>query len=166
MAVLGLAAMVTSTRAPFLSFTSPRSSVNEFSIRRSPCRRAALSTRIYAFSSRLRLRGGIILSTVPGKVVSRRTGMALLSRVRSIVLADLAMRGSAISRLTLARSASPGSLPAFLAFLCIHPSSQLDGSRTAPFRTLIGVSGGFLLIRLNGVSASASGKNRRSTPRS
>jgi hypothetical protein len=48
------------------------------------------------------------------------------------------MRGSAISFLTLARSAAPASLPAFLAFLCsIHPSSQLDGSGTAPFRTLM-----------------------------
>jgi len=111
----------------------------------SRCRRAALSTPIFASSGRLRLRDGMILSTVPYVAVFDRTGIRPLSRVRSIVLADLAMRGSAISFLTLARNASPGSLPAVLAFLgSMLPSSQLDAGQTAPFRTLVEFPADFL----------------------
>lgn len=80
----------------------------------------------------------MILSTVPGMVVLGRSAMRLVSRFRCVILADLAMRGLAISFLTLARVASLASLLVFLVFLCsMHPSSQLEGSHTAPFRTLV-----------------------------
>jgi hypothetical protein len=43
------------------------------------------------------------LSTVPGKVVLDCSGIRAVSRFRSAIVADLAMRGFAISFLTLAR---------------------------------------------------------------
>ena len=45
----------------------------------------------------------MILSTVPGMVVLGRSGIRAVSRFSSAILADLAMRGLAISLLTLAR---------------------------------------------------------------
>ncbi len=59
----------------------------------------------------------MILSTVPGMVVLGCSGIRAVSRFSSAILADLAMRGFAISFLTLARVALPGFL-AFLVFLC------------------------------------------------
>ena len=59
------------------------------------------------------------LSTVLGMVVLGCSGIRAVSRFSSVILADRAMRGFAISFLTLARMALPGS---FLAFLCsMHP---------------------------------------------
>jgi hypothetical protein len=57
----------------------------------------------------------MILSTVQGMVVLGSLGIRVVSRIGSIILADLDMRGLAISFLTLARVASPRS---FLRFLC------------------------------------------------
>jgi len=50
----------------------------------------------------------IIFSTVPGMVVLGCSGIRALSSFSSAILADLVMRGFAISFLTLARVASPG----------------------------------------------------------
>jgi hypothetical protein len=57
----------------------------------------------------------MILSTVPGKVVLDCSGIRAVSRFRSAIVADLAMRGFVISFLTLARVESLG---VFLVFLC------------------------------------------------
>ena len=57
----------------------------------------------------------MILSTVQRMVILGCLGIRVVSRVSSIILADLAMRGFAISFLTLARVASPRS---FFRFLC------------------------------------------------
>jgi hypothetical protein len=57
----------------------------------------------------------MILSTVPGMVVLGCSGIRAVSRFSCVILADLAMRGFAISLLTLARVGLPGS---FLCFLC------------------------------------------------
>jgi hypothetical protein len=63
---------------------------------------------------------GMILSTVQGIVVLGCLGIRVVSRIGSIILADLDMRGFAISFLTLARVALARS---FLRFLCrIHLS--------------------------------------------
>jgi hypothetical protein len=56
----------------------------------------------------------IILSTVPGMVVLGRSRVRVVSRFSSIILADLAVRGLAISFVTLARIAVSDSLSAFL----------------------------------------------------
>ena len=62
----------------------------------------------------------MILSTVPGMVVLGCSEILAVSRFSSVILADLAIRGVAISFLTLARIALPDSL---LLFLCsMHPS--------------------------------------------
>ena len=58
----------------------------------------------------------MILSTVPGMVTLGGSGIRVVSSFSSAILADLAMRGFAISLLTLARVALPGS---FLFFLSI-----------------------------------------------
>ena len=125
---------VTSTCAPFLSLTSsPCSSVNVFSIRRSRYPWSAPPTAICAFSGWLGRGDGMILSTVPGMVVLGCSGTRVVSRFSSVVLADLAMRGLAISFLTLARIALSDSL---LVFLCsMHPSWHRDGSYAVAFRT-------------------------------
>jgi hypothetical protein len=128
------AVTVTSMRAPFLSLTSsPCSLVKVFSIRRSRCRWSALSTAICAFSGWLGRGDGMIFSTVPGMVVLGCSGIRAVSRFSSLIVADLAMRGFAISLLTLARVAWTGS---FLAFLCrMHLSSLRDGCHAVTFRT-------------------------------
>ena len=133
--VAGSAATVTSTRLPFLSFTSsPCSSVNAFSIRRSRCPRSGPSTYICAFSGWLRREDGMILSTIPGTVALACSGFRVVSNFSSATLADLAMRGFAISFLTLAVVAL---LRFFLAFLCsTHTCSHGDGNYTVPFRTV------------------------------
>jgi hypothetical protein len=58
---------------------------------------------------------GMILSTVQGVVVLGSLGIRVVSRIGSIILADLDMRGFAISFLTLACVVSARS---FLRFLC------------------------------------------------
>jgi len=85
----------------------------------------------------------MIFSTVPGMVVLGRSGTRARSRFRSAILADLAMRGLAISFLTLARIESLCSFLVFLALLgfldslcSMLPSSRRGKSRAAPFRTL------------------------------
>jgi len=55
------------------------------------------------------------LSTVPGMVELGCSGIRAVSRFRSATLADLVMRGFAISLLTLARVAMSDS---FLVLLC------------------------------------------------
>src|ERR1700688_10585 len=61
----------------------------------------------------------MILSTVPGMLVLGRFGIRPVCSLRCVILADLAMRGRAISFLTLARVASTTS---FLLFLLFFPS--------------------------------------------
>src|SRR6202022_4440043 len=63
------------------------------------------STVICAFSGWLGRGDGIILSTVPGMVVLGCSGIRVVSKFSSAILADLALRGFAISFLTLARVA-------------------------------------------------------------
>src|ERR1700680_2647382 len=75
----------------------------------------------------------MILSTVPGIVVLGCSGIRAVSRFSSVILADLAMRGSAISFLTLERIALSDSL---LLFLCSMRSSwHRDESHEVPFGT-------------------------------
>jgi hypothetical protein len=63
---------------------------------------------------------GMILSTVPDMIVLGCSGIRVVSRFSSIILADLAMRGFAISFVTLARATLPDS---FVFFLCsMHQS--------------------------------------------
>lgn len=57
----------------------------------------------------------MILSTVPGTVALGWSGIRAASRFSSAILADLAIRGFAISLMTLARVALAC---CFLAFLC------------------------------------------------
>ncbi len=57
----------------------------------------------------------MILSTSPGMVVLGRSGIREVSKFSSAILADLDMRGFAISFLTLACVALPNS---FLVLLC------------------------------------------------
>jgi hypothetical protein len=126
---------VTSTRAPFLSFTSsPCSSVNTFSKRRFRWRRSAPSTATCAFSGWLGRGDGIIFLTVPGMVVLGCSGIRAVSSFISAILADLAIRGLAISSLTPACDALP---VFFLAFLCgIHPPLHRDKIGTVPLSTV------------------------------
>jgi hypothetical protein len=111
---------VTSTWVPFLSFTSsPCSSVNALSIRRSRYLRSGPSTVICAFSGLLELGEGTILATIPGTVELGCSGFRVESNFSSAILADLAVRGCAISFLTLERVALSN---LFLLFLCsMHP---------------------------------------------
>jgi hypothetical protein len=76
----------------------------------------------------------MILWTVPGMVTLGCSRIRDVSRFSSPILADLAMRGFAISLLTLARIALPDS---FLVFLCgIHLSSHRETGRAVPFCTV------------------------------
>ena len=133
--VSGSAVTVTSTRAPFSSFrSSPFSSIKLFSIRRFRYRRSAPSTAICAFSGWLGRGDWMILSTVPGMVTLGGSGIRVVSSFSSAILADLAIRGFAISFLILARVALPGS---FLVFLCSMPSrSHRYGGHAVPFCTV------------------------------
>ena len=63
-------------------------------------------------------RDGIILLTVPGMVVLGGSEIRAVSKFSSAIFADLAMRGFAISLLTLTNDALP---VFFLVFLCIIP---------------------------------------------
>jgi hypothetical protein len=56
----------------------------------------------------------MILLTVPGMATLGCSGIRAVSRFSSAILADLAMRGFAISFLTLARVELPGSFLRFL----------------------------------------------------
>ena len=56
----------------------------------------------------------MILSTVPDMVIVGCSGIRAVSRFSSVILADLAMRGFAISFLTLARVALPDSFLRFV----------------------------------------------------
>ncbi|MGA7556851.1 MAG: hypothetical protein WBW54_24130, partial [Candidatus Acidiferrales bacterium] len=58
---------------------------------------------ICAFSGWFVPGDGMIFSTVPGMVLLGCSGFRAVSRFSSAILADLAMRGLAISILTLAR---------------------------------------------------------------
>jgi hypothetical protein len=75
----------------------------------------ALTTayEICAFSGFFGIRDVTILSTVPEMVVLDRVGILSFSRCSSAILADRAMRGFAISFLTLARALSPDSFLPF-----------------------------------------------------
>src|SRR5579872_2881883 len=76
----------------------------------------------------------MILPTVPERVVLGRSGIRAVSSFSSAIFADLAMRGCAISFLTLASDAFSN---LFLLFLSnMHPSCHRDGSRAVPFRTI------------------------------
>jgi len=61
---------------------------------------------IYVFSGCLRVREGMILATVLPRLALACFGIRTIARSRSIILADLDIRGFAISFLTLARVAS------------------------------------------------------------
>jgi hypothetical protein len=68
----------------------------------------------YLCFSRWLARGdGMILSTIPGTVVLGCSGALAVSRFSAVILADLAMRGFAISFLTLAYVAPDLVLPFF-----------------------------------------------------
>ena len=76
----------------------------------------------------------MILSTVPGMVVLGCSGIRPVSRFSSVILADLAIRGFAISFLTLACVARSDFV---LLFFCgMYSSWHRGGSHAAPFRTL------------------------------
>jgi len=76
----------------------------------------------------------MILSTVPGMVALGCSGIRVISRFSSAILADLAMRGLAISLLTLACVALPDS---FFDSLCgMRPYWHVDISDAVPFRTV------------------------------
>jgi hypothetical protein len=76
----------------------------------------------------------MIFSTVPGMVVLGRCGGRAVSNFSAAVLADLAMRGCAISLVTLARVA----LSVFvLFFICsIRPHDTEIETEQAPFGRL------------------------------
>jgi hypothetical protein len=119
--VFGLAVIVTSTRAPFLSFTwLPCRSIKAFLIRRFRYRRAVPSMAICAFSGCPRAEEEMICPTVPGTVVLAHSGICAVSRFRSIILADLDMRGFAISILMLSTVVVPDTILLF--FRGIHLS--------------------------------------------
>jgi hypothetical protein len=128
--------MVTFTCAPFLSLTSqPLSSVSVFSIRTAPSRLGVSSNEICAFSSPLGSEDGMILSTVPGMEMLGRSWIRVGSSFSSVIRADLAMRGFAISIMTLARVAL---LSSFLPRLCfMHSLSSQNGSHAVSFRTVV-----------------------------
>jgi hypothetical protein len=113
--VFGWPVTVTSTRAPFLSFTSsPCSSIKAFSMRSSRYRRSAPPTTICAFSGLLGPGDATIFLTVPGIVVLGCSRMRVGSRFSSVILADRAMRGFTISSATAACVARWSSFLAFL----------------------------------------------------
>ena len=69
---------------------------------------------ICAFSGWLVCGDGIILFTIPGIVVLSCSGIREVFRFTSAIFADLAMRGFAISFVTLARVASSDRVLLFL----------------------------------------------------
>src|SRR5271163_465987 len=89
---------------------------------------------IYVFSGCFRPRDGMILATVLPKLVFACSGIRTVARFRCIILADLAIRGFAISFLTLARVASRSSFFDLLGR--IDSSWHRDGIYTAPFCTV------------------------------
>jgi len=94
----------------------------------------------------------MIFSTVPGMVTLGCSEIRAVSRFSSDILADLAMRGFAISFMTLARVAL---LDSFLRFLCrIHSGSHQEGGNAVPFRTGWKIFARFLPV-------AARGRNRR-----
>ena len=71
--------------------------------------------------------------TVPGMVILGCSGIRVRSKFSSAIFADLAMRGFAISCLTLACVAMAD---CFFVILCaIRPKYYRRGSRAVPFRT-------------------------------
>ena len=76
----------------------------------------------------------MILSTVPATVVLGCSEIRTVFRLISFILADLAIRGFAISFSTLALVALPDS---FLRFLFgIHPSSEQNQGHAVQFCTV------------------------------
>ena len=71
----------------------------------------------------------MILSTVPGIVMLGCSEIRAVSKFSSAIFADLAMRGFAISLLTLIRVALP---VFFLVFLCImHPhNAEIEAAQS------------------------------------
>ena len=76
----------------------------------------------------------MILSTVPGMVVLGCSRVRAVSRFSSVILADLAMRGFAISFLTLARIARPDFVLRF--FFGMYSSWHRGGSAAVQFHTV------------------------------
>src|ERR1700730_18893435 len=76
----------------------------------------------------------MILSTVPDMVAAGGSGIRPVSRFRAVILADLAMRGCAISFLTLARVASVSSFSSFLC--CMSHCGIGEGGYTVSFGTV------------------------------
>ena len=109
-------------------------SVNSFAMRRLPYRRSAPFTSIYALFD-LRARADtIIFSTIPCIVALGCFAKRAASRLRSTIRADLAMRGFAISSVTLTRVALADSR---LLFLRRMPRSWCeDAGAAVPFSTL------------------------------
>src|ERR1700690_3477587 len=89
---------------------------------------------MFACSGRLCPVEGIILSTVPDMVVLDSSGIRAASSFSPAILADLDMRGFAISFLTLSRVASPCCFLAF--FLSMLPSWDRHKGHAVPFRTV------------------------------
>ena len=99
-----------------------------------------------------------VLSTVQRMVKLGCLGIRVVSRISSIILADLAMRGFAISFLTLARVASPRS---FFRFLCrMHLIMISRWKPCNPLSHSCEICGRFLLVVLNAMSATAFQNNR------
>ena len=162
----GSAVTVTSTRDPFSSLaSSPCSSVRVFSIRRFRYRRSAPSTAICALSGLLGRGDEMILATVPGRVTLGCSAIRARSRFSSAILADLAMRGFAISAAVLACIALLACVSladSLFFFLCgIHLSSRRDASRAVPFCTVVKypVTETYRLVVLIAPGASAAGRS-------
>lgn len=77
----------------------------------------------------------MILSTVPGMEMLGRSGIRVGSSFSSVIRADLATRGFAISIMTLARVALLSSLLLRLGFM--HPLSSRNGGHAVSFRTVV-----------------------------
>jgi hypothetical protein len=71
--------------------------------------------------------------TIPGTVLLARSGIRAPSRCRSVLLADLDMRGFAISVLMLSTVVVPGSFLLF--FRGIYPSWHCGDCKTVSFGT-------------------------------
>src|ERR1035438_2388285 len=162
-----LAATVITTCAPFFSFTSsPCSSVSEFSIRRSRYPWSP-SIAICAFSGWSGRGDAINLSTVPGMTVLVCSGIRAASRFCSAILADLDMRGSAISVWTLAGIALLSSFCLLLSmdsFREIHRDEWLilKCPRLPPARSKFERGVKFHGSRFTGGGLCRSGQSRRS----
>jgi hypothetical protein len=85
---------------------------------------------ICAFSGWPRRGDGIISSTIPGTIELGCPGIRKVSKSSSAILADLEMRGLAISFVTFVRI-----VLLFFLFI-IHQSLHRDESNTVPFRTV------------------------------